>query len=66
MAWVLAGVTLLLAVADGIVTAQYRHLLSEEAVAEHGFPFVDGAVLGCALMGAVIVSTDPGTRSAGC
>ena len=31
-----------------VVTAQYRHLLSEEAVAEHGFPFVDGAVLGCA------------------
>ena len=58
VAWVLAIVTLLLAVADGFVTAQYRHLLSEEAVAEHGFPFVDGAVLGCALMGAVIVSTD--------
>ena len=51
MAWALAGVTLVLVVADGVVTAQYRHLLSEAAVAEHGFPFVDGAVLGCAADG---------------
>jgi hypothetical protein len=29
VAWVLAGVTLLLVVADGVLTAQYRHLLSE-------------------------------------
>ena len=56
VAWVLAGVTLVLAVADVVVTAQYRHLLSEDAVAEHGFPFVDGAVLGCAVMGALIIS----------
>ena len=59
VAWVLAGVTFLLVLADGVVTAEYHHLMSEEAVAEHGFPFVDGAVLGCALMGALIVSTDP-------
>ncbi len=58
VAWVLSGVTLLLAIADAVVTAQYRHLLSEEAVAVHGFPFVDGAVLGCAVMGALVVSHD--------
>ena len=58
VAWALAGVTLVLVVVDGVVTAQYRHLLSEAAVAEHGFPFVDGAVLGCAAMGAVIISAD--------
>ena len=27
-------------------------------MAVHGFPFVDGAVLGCAVMGALIVSRD--------
>jgi hypothetical protein len=56
VAWVLAGITLLLVVADAAVTAQYRHLLSEAAVAVHGFPFVNGAVLGCAAMGALIIS----------
>lgn len=56
IAWVLAGLTLVCCVADVAVTAQYRHLLSEAAVAEHGFPFVDGAVLGCAVMGAVIIT----------
>jgi len=56
IAWVLAGVTLVLVVADTVVTAQYRPLLSEAAVAVHGFPFVNGAVLGCALLGAVIIA----------
>ena len=52
VAWVLAGLTFLLCVADVVVTAQYRPLLSEAAVASHGFPFVDGAVLGSAVLGA--------------
>ena len=56
VAWVLAGLTVVLAVADVVVTAQYRPLLSEEAVAEHGFPFVNGAVLGSAVLGAIIIS----------
>jgi hypothetical protein len=59
VAWALAGVTLVLVLADAAVTAQYHHLLSEASVAVHGFPFVDGAVLGCALMGALIVASDP-------
>jgi signal transduction histidine kinase len=54
--WILAGATLVLVVADIAVTAQYQHLLSEAAVAVHGFPFVEGAVLGSAVMGALIVS----------
>ena len=58
IAWLLAGATLVLVVADVVVTAQYRPLLSEAAVAVHGFPFVSGAVLGCAVMGALIVSRD--------
>jgi uncharacterized membrane protein YidH (DUF202 family) len=58
IAWVLAATTLVLVVADVVVTAQYRPLLSEAAVAVHGFPFISGAVLGCAVMGALIVSRD--------
>ncbi len=56
VAWVLAGLTVILTVADVVVTAQYRPLLSEAAVAEHGFPFVNGAVLGSAVLGAIIIA----------
>lgn len=56
VAWVLAGVTCVLVVADAVVTAQYWNLFSEAAVAVHGFPFVNGAVLGCSVMGALIIS----------
>jgi hypothetical protein len=55
IAWVLTGLTVVFAAADTWVTAQYRPLLSEEAVALHGFPFVTGAVVGSAAMGAVII-----------
>jgi signal transduction histidine kinase len=55
-AWILAGVSFLLVIADVLVTAAYRPLLSEAAVAEHGFPFTDGAVLGSAVLGAVILA----------
>jgi hypothetical protein len=55
-AWMLAGLTLVLVVGDVVVTAAYRPLLSEEAVAEHGFPFTPLAVLGSAVLGAVILS----------
>ncbi len=58
IAWVLTAVTLVVVVADIVVTAQYRSLLSEDAVAVHGFPFVDLAVLGCALLGAFILAQD--------
>ena len=56
VAWVLAVLTGVLSVADVVVTAQYRPLFSEAAVAEHGFPFVNGAVLGSAVLGAVIIA----------
>ncbi|MFL6135135.1 MAG: hypothetical protein ACJ72A_20185 [Nocardioidaceae bacterium] len=58
LAWVLAGVSGALVVADVLVTAQYRSLVSQAAIAVHGFPFVDGAVLGSAVMGALIVTRD--------
>ncbi len=56
VAWFLAVLTAILTVIDILVTAQYRPLLSEAAVAEHGFPFVNGAVLGSAVLGAVIIA----------
>ncbi|HEU4947299.1 MAG TPA: hypothetical protein VFT31_09105 [Kribbella sp.] len=56
MAWLLAALTVVVAGTDVWVSAQYRPLLSEESVAIHGFPFVSGAVVGSAVMGALIVS----------
>ena len=56
VAWILTALTAVLAVADAWVTSAYRPLLSEEAVAVHGFPFVSGAAIGSAAMGALIVS----------
>jgi GAF domain-containing protein len=58
LAWTFAGIALVLVILDVVVTAQYRPLLSEAAVALHGFPFVDGAVVGCAVMGALVLSRD--------
>jgi hypothetical protein len=56
VAWILAALTVVFVVADLVITAAYRTLLSEESVAEHGFPFLSGAVLLTAVLGAVIVS----------
>jgi signal transduction histidine kinase len=56
VAWALAAVSVVFLVADVIVTASYQSLLSEKSVAIHGFPFVEGGVLGSAILGAVIVS----------
>jgi GAF domain-containing protein len=52
----LAWLTAALVVADVAVSAQAVRLTSETAVAVHGFPFIDGAVLGSAVLGALIVS----------
>ncbi|MET1060821.1 MAG: GAF domain-containing protein [Nocardioides sp.] len=54
--WSVAGLTVVLAILDVLITAQYRDLFSEEAVAQHGFPFVSGATVGSAVLGAAIVS----------
>jgi signal transduction histidine kinase len=56
IAWSLALVSLVCAIADTIVTAEYRSLLSEEAIAVHGWPFAPAATVGAAVMGALIVS----------
>ncbi len=46
----------MLVCADVVVALQSVSLVSEKAVAEHGFPLVHGACVGCALMGALIIS----------
>lgn len=56
IAWWLAALTCLFVAADVVVAAQAISLTSETAVAIHGFPFVHGACVGSALMGALIVS----------
>ena len=56
VAWALAVLTTVLVIVDTVVAAQALPLVSETAVAVHGFPLVHGAVVGSALMGALIVS----------
>ena len=58
LAWVLATLATVAVVCDAVVTAQYRSLLSEDAVAVHGFPFISGAAAGSAVLGALIVARD--------
>lgn len=56
---VMAWVTAALVAGDVVVTAQAVPLTSETAIAVHGFPFIDGAVLGSSVLGALIVSRYP-------
>ena len=56
LAWFLAVLTIAFGIADIAITASYRTLFSEESVAEHGFPFLTGAVVLTGVLGAVIVS----------
>src|SRR3954449_12724950 len=59
MARAVLGLTVLAAVLDTLFTAAYRPLLSEATWAEHGWPLEPLAGVGCALMGALIVSRHP-------
>jgi signal transduction histidine kinase len=59
MARVVLGLTVLAAVLDTLFTAAYRPLLSEATWADHGWPLAPLAGVGCALMGAAIVSRHP-------
>jgi hypothetical protein len=56
LAWTLAALATVLVATDVWISAQAISLTSETAVAVHGFPFVHGACVGCAVMGALIVS----------
>lgn len=59
LAWAMFGVTVICTILDTAFTAAYRPLLSEATWAEHGWPLAPLANLGCALMGALIVSRHP-------
>lgn len=59
LAWTLATLTAVFVVADAVMISRYLPLTSEAAVAMQGFPFIPGAVLGCSVMGALVVTRDP-------
>jgi hypothetical protein len=51
--------TIIAVILDTVFTAAYRPLLSEATWADHGWPLAPLAGLGCALMGALIVTRYP-------
>ena len=59
IAWCLLGLTTIAVTLDTVFTAAYRPLLSESTWADHGWPLAPLAGVGCALMGALIVSRHP-------
>jgi signal transduction histidine kinase len=59
IAWCVVGLTAIAVLLDTFFTAAYRPLLSEATWADHGWPLAPLAGLGCALMGALIVSRHP-------
>src|SRR5919112_6032618 len=59
IAWAVVGLIVVAAVLDTVFTAAHRSLWGESTWAEHGWPLAPLANLGCALMGAFIVSRHP-------
>ncbi|MBM7789111.1 sensor histidine kinase [Tenggerimyces flavus] len=59
IAWAVAGLTTLAGILDTVFTAAHRSLLSEATWADHGWPLAPLAAIGCALMGALIVTRHP-------
>jgi GAF domain-containing protein len=59
IAWCIVGVTTVAAILDSVFTAAHRSLLSEATWADHGWPLAPLAGVGCAVMGALIVSSYP-------
>ncbi|MEU4605408.1 hypothetical protein AB0F43_20690 [Kribbella sp. NPDC023972] len=59
IAWCVVGLTTIAVILDTIFTAAHRPLLSEATWADHGWPLAPLAGVGCALMGALIVSRHP-------
>jgi len=62
IAWAFVVSSLVAVVVDTIFTAAHGPLMSEQTWARHGWPLVGLAGLGCALMGALIVSRYPDHR----
>jgi hypothetical protein len=59
LAWSIAFLCAALAVADTVMTLKSWPFFAEEAVAQHGWPFVTAATVTCAATGALIVSRYP-------
>ena len=59
VAWSVVVLSLVAVALDTYFTASYRPLLSEATWADHGWPLAPLAHVGCALMGALIVSRYP-------
>ena len=59
IAWAVVGLVMVATVLDTVFTAAHRSLGGESTWAEHGWPLAPLAHLGCALMGALIVSRHP-------
>ncbi len=59
LAWGAFALTTIAVILDTVFTAAHRSLLSEVTWAEHGWPLAPLAGVGCALMGALIVSRYP-------
>jgi hypothetical protein len=59
LAWAVAILTTVAAAADTVMTLETSSLFSEQAVAQHGWPFATTSVVACSSMGALIVSRYP-------
>ena len=59
VAWCVVAVATVAVVLDTVFTAAHRPLLSEATWAQHGWPLAPLAGVGCAVMGALIVSRHP-------
>jgi len=59
LAWLIAAFSAVCLVADALVVSAFQPLWSEATIAVHGWPLVNSAALGSAVMGAVIVSRYP-------
>ena len=59
VAWCVVGLTSIAVILDTFFTAAHRPLLSEATWADHGWPLAPLAGVGCALMGALIISRHP-------
>ena len=58
VAWALAVLSLALTVIDTVIVSASIGLFSSRSLGIHGWPLVDLAATGCAVLGAVIVGTD--------
>lgn len=60
--WLLTGLSLAAVVADTVATADYRGVLSTQAVSFHGWPFIPLGTLLSSAIGALIVTRHPRHR----